>query len=286
MLAERAESSSVQGNALDQKRSAEGKASTFFQAVSSDPPIVVLLHASKDRPWAEKCSKHLRVLKMQGQVALWDENTLLPGAVRQGGLSQVLAHARIAILMVSTDFLVECVAQLECVLRCERNRADFWVCPVIVSACAYEHLWAFRPYWSAENTAQEPLHNLPLFRQNESFCDLVKLIAEKLNLTKAALEEPSSEECLPVRASTEPSSSECVIPNTGITEDDQVMFAQVEALLEKEGLFSHTYHSQHTNEEYLRHLRKIITSLHPTEKEVKWARITMNMIMGGTPTAA
>jgi hypothetical protein len=231
--------------------------------VSSDPPIVLLFYASKDISWAEKCRKQLGVFKVQGIVALWDKSTVPLGSVRQGELEQALAFAKVAILLVSADFLVECVAQLECILRCQQNRPDFWVCPVIVSACPYEQspLCEFHPYWSAGNTMKEPLHNLPLFKQNESFCELARLIIQQLSKV------PSSEE------------NECPKEPAYITTEDKERFLQVRAILEKEGLPNHTFHSQYNNGEYLRVLQDIILDPNPKQELVKWVRDAMKIII-------
>ena len=62
-------------------------------------------YSHEDRPWLERLRVHLRPLERAGLVDLWDDRRIKPGTRWRDEIRNAMAEARIAVLLVSADFL-------------------------------------------------------------------------------------------------------------------------------------------------------------------------------------
>jgi len=76
------------------------------QAVVGDArPSVFVSYSHKDRKWLEKLRTMLKPALRNAKLALWDDTQIKVGSVWKDQLCQALAEARVAVLLVSSNFL-------------------------------------------------------------------------------------------------------------------------------------------------------------------------------------
>jgi len=66
---------------------------------------VFVSYCHADATWLERLKVHLRPLTRQGAFSLWDDTRISPGQAWQEEVAAALARARVAVLLVSADFL-------------------------------------------------------------------------------------------------------------------------------------------------------------------------------------
>jgi hypothetical protein len=70
---------------------------------NEDRTKVTILYSHKDGRYLERLHVHLAPLSKV--VEIWDDTSILPGAVRRQELEKALTQAQVAILLISADFL-------------------------------------------------------------------------------------------------------------------------------------------------------------------------------------
>lgn len=66
---------------------------------------VFVSYSHADATWLERLKVHLRPLVRKGALNLWDDTRISPGQAWQEEVAEALARARVAVLLVSADFL-------------------------------------------------------------------------------------------------------------------------------------------------------------------------------------
>src|SRR3954464_14728084 len=66
---------------------------------------VFVSYSHRDRKWLERVKVHLKPLVRERAIALWDDTRIAAGADWRSELTRELSLARVAILLVSADFL-------------------------------------------------------------------------------------------------------------------------------------------------------------------------------------
>ncbi len=66
---------------------------------------VFVSYSHKDARWLERLKVHLAPLLDDGRLALWDDTRIAPGAKWEDEINRALAEARVAVMLVSADFL-------------------------------------------------------------------------------------------------------------------------------------------------------------------------------------
>ena len=138
-------------------------------------------YSHHDRKWLERLQIHLRPLVRDAAVDLWDDTKIQAGAQWHDEIARALSHARIAILLVSADFLAsDYVAQYELPSLLEAARSDGAVIlPVIVSASGYTRNKDLAPF-QAVNDPKQPLNSLPEPEQEGVFEKVAETVEQIL----------------------------------------------------------------------------------------------------------
>lgn len=140
-------------------------------------------YSHTDRVWLDRLHVHLKPLQRNYDIDIWDDTRLTPGSNWQAEIERAVKAAKVAILLVSADFLAsEFITTNELPRLLESAQKEgARILSVIVSPCAF----ARHPNLSqfqAVNNPSEPLTSMAWDKQERVFD---KLAVEIENFLKA-----------------------------------------------------------------------------------------------------
>lgn len=121
---------------------------------------VYLGSSPKDQSYLERLRIHLEPMEVGGLIRVWDEANMLPGTHYLAEIERMIAVARVAVLLVSADFLASSeIANHILPLILEKARLNTMsILPIIVGHSAFQHcaLASYKPI----NHPTRPLKNM------------------------------------------------------------------------------------------------------------------------------
>lgn len=179
-------------------------------------PVIFISYSHKDGVEKDKLVSHLGVLRNNGLIDLWDDERIRAGSHWQEAIDQAISKARVAILLVSADYLnSDFINEREIPQLLERRQNEgLTVFPVIAKSC----LWR-RVSW-LESMQVRPRSGAPVWRDGGAHVDdeLTKIADEVADIILSASSDPgptpsrtpspNTEDTLPlpVEARSEPGS--------------------------------------------------------------------------------
>jgi hypothetical protein len=123
---------------------------------------IFVSYSHRDRRYLERLRVHLQPLEREGIIDLWDDTRLAPGSDWQHEIAAAVASAKVAILLISADFLASSfIVEKELpplLVAAKQNGAA--VLPVIIGACRFTTTKDLASFQAA-NDPSRPLATLP-----------------------------------------------------------------------------------------------------------------------------
>jgi hypothetical protein len=157
------------------------------RTVSEQRTGIFVSYSHRDAEWLERLQVHLKPLGRAGLIERWDDTRLQAGMVWREEIRQALAAARVAVLLVSADFLAsDFIATDELPpLLAAAEAEGVAILPLIVGPSQFEHLPSlFR--FQAVNLPSRPLVGLSKVEQETALVALANRIRALADPTAAS----------------------------------------------------------------------------------------------------
>lgn len=149
-------------------------------AAASARKGVFISYSHADAEWLERLQKHLKPLQREG-IEVWDDTRLKPGEPWREEIRAVLAAAKIAILLISADFLASdfiVTDELPPLLKAAADEGTI-ILPVIVSASRFDRMENLSRF-QAVNALNKPLVKMRRANQEEVLDNVARAVEDAL----------------------------------------------------------------------------------------------------------
>lgn len=140
---------------------------------------VFISYSHHDREWLDRLNVHLRPLVRESALDVWDDTRITPGSAWEKEIESALATAKVAILLITADFLAsDFVARKEIptLLAAARNDGVL-ILPLIISASRFSHTPTLSQF-QAVNDPSKPLIGLSRSEQEEILVCLTEAVEQ------------------------------------------------------------------------------------------------------------
>lgn len=146
---------------------------------------VFICYSHRDAKYLERLQVHLHYYDKIGVIDFWDDTKLLPGAKWREEINKALSHAKIAILLVSADFLASrfiAENELPPLLTAAEEEGTI-ILPVILSSCAFEDTALSE--FQAVNDPLRPIIKMNKNDREKTWAEVARTVKHKLNLPQS-----------------------------------------------------------------------------------------------------
>lgn len=147
---------------------------------AAPPSTVFVSYSHTDSAWLERLQVQLKPFEREGLFHLWDDTKIDPGSLWRDEIKHALRSARVAVLLVSADFLAsEFIAsnELPPLLHAAKENGTR-ILPVIVSPCLYRET-ALKDFQAVNDTGK-PLVDLKKGAREKVFVSVARAVRESL----------------------------------------------------------------------------------------------------------
>lgn len=126
------------------------------QSTSRNAVFISYSHA--DAMWLKRLRVHLKPLERDHHISVWDDTRINPGSNWRDEIRAAISHAKVAVLLVSADFLASdfiATDELPPLLRAAEQEGAV-ILPVVVSPCRFTKTTSLS-HFQAVNDPAKPL---------------------------------------------------------------------------------------------------------------------------------
>lgn len=152
---------------------------------------IFISYSHKDEAWKDALQRHLKVLQTHNTFSIWDDRQIEVGANWLPAIEGAIEQAKVALLLVSSDFLTsEFVTRQEIPRFLQRREAEgLQVVPIIIRPCA----WVTVPWLAALQGGTKdnrPLAQFALgsFESEQAFSEITLKVYNLLQAAQQAAE--------------------------------------------------------------------------------------------------
>src|SRR5215471_7217732 len=146
-------------------------------------------YSHKDESWKDRLMTHLAVLEFEGLLHIWADTRIAAGDDWYKRIQNAMDDSRVAVLLVSPDFLASKFIRNEEVPRLLQLHADsgMLILPLIARPCA----WQLVPWLSRTQVRPKNGKPLSMGNDNDSDADLAAFTYEVASLLSRFTPQPS-----------------------------------------------------------------------------------------------
>jgi hypothetical protein len=140
---------------------------------------VFISYSHKDRRWMERLQDYLKSLSHECPIEVWDDTKIAPGSKWKKEIESAVNSAKVAILLVSVDFLAsDFITKNELQpLLAAAEAEDARIIPVIVGPCRFERTKGLSQFQSF-NPEDKPLAQMRKAAREKLFNELTSQIED------------------------------------------------------------------------------------------------------------
>jgi len=148
---------------------------------------VFVSYSHKDKHWLERLQVHLAPLVRAERHLLWDDTRIAPGDIWRREIEKAMSAAKVAILMVSADFLASDFIMDNELPRLLSAAADEGavILPILVSPCRFRETASLASF-QAVNPPTNPLCAMNDFEREDALYRVSVAVEGALNRSKRA----------------------------------------------------------------------------------------------------
>lgn len=148
------------------------------ESISRNTVFISYSHA--DERWLKRLRVHLRPLERTGKIEVWDDTRITPGTRWRQEIKEALDSAKVAVLLVSADFLAsDFIAENELppLLKAAEKEGTI-ILPVILSPSVFNDISLAQ--FQSVNAPSKPLLDMTKAQQEEVFVRIAQAIERAL----------------------------------------------------------------------------------------------------------
>lgn len=156
---------------------------------------VFISYSHKDAEWLQLLRTHLKPVERMHGIEIWDDRKIEPGMVWKDEIGRALAGAKVAVLLVSADFLnSEFIDREELPPLLEAaHREGVRILPVLVRPSMFADIEALQRY-QAVNPPEQALSKLAEADRDEQLVNIARAIAQAMREPGAAAQAAAAED--------------------------------------------------------------------------------------------
>jgi hypothetical protein len=160
-------------------------AATVAQPAAAESRIVrrrvFIAYSHRDAKWLKRLHVHLRPLERDSDITRWDDTLLVPGDEWRRKIRDAIDAARVAILLISADFLASEFVQTNELppLLAAAESANTTILLVIIGPSRFEQIEALARFQTVNNPSK-PIINMTRSQQEQVFADIATRVANLL----------------------------------------------------------------------------------------------------------
>lgn len=139
---------------------------------------IFICYSHRDSKWLERLHVHLRPLERTAGIIRWDDTLLVSGNDWRSRIRDAISAAKVAILLISADFLASEFVQTEELppLLASAASANATILPVIIGPSRFEQFEALARF-QAVNNPSRPVISMNRSQQEQVFADVAARVA-------------------------------------------------------------------------------------------------------------